>query len=146
MERVSRLLEIQRDGVSRTKVTESVQGRTEFFRRALDELIVGGTCRKPRVHAVPGLFAGFARTAKNPLTPSPSRPRPHPVPRCHKRPRPPSHLLKGDGDGLGRPIPRLPGDPGYLHRLSVAKENGHVSEGEWESLKLVHQKLAGPAS
>ena len=36
----------------------------------------------------------------------------------------------------------LPGDPGYLHNLSVAKEAGHVTEGEWERLKPVHQKLA----
>ena len=35
----------------------------------------------------------------------------------------------------------LPGDPGYLHNLSVAKEAGHVTEGEWERLKLFHQRL-----
>lgn len=36
----------------------------------------------------------------------------------------------------------LPGYPGYLHKLSVTKENGHVTEGEWAQLKLVHQALA----
>lgn len=39
----------------------------------------------------------------------------------------------------------LPGDPGYLHRLSVAKENGHVTEGERAQLSAVHQNLSGVA-
>ena len=36
----------------------------------------------------------------------------------------------------------LPGDAGYLHDLSVARAKGHVTEGEWEQLKLVHQTPA----
>jgi hypothetical protein len=39
----------------------------------------------------------------------------------------------------------LPGDPGCLFRLRVAKEAGDVTEGEWQQLKLVHQRLAREA-
>lgn len=36
----------------------------------------------------------------------------------------------------------LPGDPGYLHQLSIAKQAGHVTEGEWNQLSDVHTRLA----
>jgi hypothetical protein len=35
----------------------------------------------------------------------------------------------------------LPGDLGYLHSANLAKHNGHVTDGEWKQLKLVHQAL-----
>jgi hypothetical protein len=44
-------------------------------------------------------------------------------------------------DPVDAPQPRLrPGAPGFLHELSLAREAGHVSEGEWEQLSWLHRR------
>jgi hypothetical protein len=155
MERVSRSLE-GRAPQTRTATYRDVSGNRQRIIAATNFLLADGyldevdgklISTRPFRHEVPGGSRsvpddpGNQSTAGSPVPklfpPVPGTDSPgssHGSPAYRREP--------GTGNGTEGTTRLLPGDPGYLHRLSVAKENGHVTDGEWERMKSVHEALA----
>jgi hypothetical protein len=158
MERVSRHFE-EHGPKSRTATYRDVSAKRERVIDATNFLLYDGyldegwnlVSVRPFRNPVPGGSRSIPNAERNPDTAGSPVPKPFPlVPGTGSpggsRGSPAYRREPGTGNRTARSAPLLAGDAGYLHGLSLAKENGHVTQGEWERLKLVHQGLARRAT
>jgi hypothetical protein len=154
MERVSRSLE-GRAPQSRTATYRGVSGKRERIIEATNFLLVDGyldevggklVSTRPFRHPVPDGSREVPDTDWNQSTAGSPVPKPFPAVPGTDSPdgshgSPAYGREPGTGNGTNANY-LLPGDPGFLHKLSIAKENGLITDREWEQLKPVHQRLA----
>jgi hypothetical protein len=142
MGRVSDYLAIQDAPVSRTNVADSVTGKTEYIRTALDVLIAEGYVQEhegkggARPVALIRAYREDDDVVSTNDDETPSRPRPNPVPTLVSTalsdPVPPSPPVRGDRGGAeSRPRPDGP-SPSREGETSFGEKNG--SNSDWRSL------------